>query len=209
LDESGLNSFDQLAGAGPEAITKILARMQELGFSFGQTSEEIAGIIGGLNDASNAANGNKDPIQEALDLIKQFNEGANALPPAFDKTNEAVNGLSGTLATLNAGFDDIIEKLSELSGLEFRNTIIFDVKTEGGPGAEKLVEILFGNGSTTTTGTGNGDTGTGGGGGTTTNTPGPSLSRLKRKLRRLVAAGKGNTQEAKDLRRKIREMEGN
>jgi len=167
LDESGLKSFDQLEGASSEAIIGILGRLQELGFKFGETSEEAAGINKGLQDAETAANAGLDPLKEAIDLVKQFNEGATGLPPVFNSTTQAIGELNGPLSELAAGFDNIIEKLGLLSGNTFENEVVFNIRTTGEEGGKALIDLIFGDGSNASTGTGNGSTGGGGGAGGT------------------------------------------
>ena len=211
IDESGIRTFDDLEKAGVDGILPILSRLQELGFQFNETSDEIKGINEGLNNASNAANGNKDPIQAALDLIKQFNEGATSLPPAFNSTTEAVNGLSGTLTQLNSDFNDILDKLAKLSGQSFSNEIVFNVRTEGDTSSKALVDILFGDGAGANAGIGNGGTGGGGGGGGgggAVSSNDTSLARKKRRLQFLEKNGRSNSAEAKRLRREIGALGG-
>lgn len=168
LDESGLKSFEELEGASEEAIVGILGRLSELGFKFGQTSEEASGINKGLQDAETAANAGLDPLKEAIELVKQFNQGATSLPPVFNSTTQAIGELNGPLSKLASGFDDIIEKLGLLTTNSFETDVVFNIRTTGEEGGRALVELIFGDGSGASTGTGNGTpptTGGGGGGG--------------------------------------------
>jgi hypothetical protein len=150
LDESGLKTFEDFEKAGTDSIVGILAKLQTLGFQFNQTSEEILKANEELNNAEQAANGGLDPLQEAINLIKGLNEGAGQLPPVFNSTTKAVEGLNGPLAALKTGFDDIIEKLGLLSGQTYENDVVFNVRTVGDTGSKALVEIIFGDGANTT-----------------------------------------------------------
>lgn len=150
LDESGLKTFEDFEKAGTDSIVGILAKLQTLGFQFNQTSEEIIKANEELNNAEQAANGGLDPLQEAINLIKGLNEGAGQLPPVFNSTTKAVEGLNGPLAALKTGFDDIIEKLGLLSGQTYENDVVFNVRTVGDTGSKALVEIIFGDGANTT-----------------------------------------------------------
>lgn len=202
IDESGLRTFADLEKAGADGIIPILTRLTELGFKFNETSDEIKNIQIGLQDAEKAANGNKDPVQAALDLIKQFNAGAESLPPAFNSTTEAVGGLNSTLSQLSDGFDGIIEKLSLLSGQTYTNDVVFNVRTVGDSSSQALVEILFGDGSTVGGGTGNG----GGGGGGGTSDVASKIAAKRKRLSELNRKGKSNSDEAKRLRQEIRQL---
>ncbi|NDD53294.1 hypothetical protein EBZ39_05380, partial [bacterium] len=160
LDQSGLNSFADLEGAGTEAIVGILGKLNELGFKFNATSGEITNINQGLSDAENAANGGLDPLKEAIDLVTQFNSGAATLPPVFDATKTSIEKLNVPLGKLAKGFDNIIEKLAKLSGNTFENDVVFNIRTTGDQGAAALIDIVFGDGSKASTGVGNGNGGT-------------------------------------------------
>lgn len=150
LDESGLKTFEDFEKAGVDSIVGILGKLQSIGFQFNKTSEEILKANEELNNAEQAANGGLDPLQEAINLIKGLNEGAGQLPPVFNSTTKAVEGLNGPLAALKTGFDDIIEKLGLLSGQTYENDVVFNVRTVGDTGSKALVEILFGDGANTT-----------------------------------------------------------
>lgn len=206
IDESGLRTFSELETAGVDGILPILTRLQELGFKFNETSDEINKINQGLNDAANAANGNKDPIQAALDLIKQFNEGANGLPPAFNSTTDAVQGLNSTLGNLKDGFDDIIEKLTQLSGQTYTNDVVFNIRTTGDASSQALIDVLFGDGANANIGIGNGSGG--GGGGSTGGVDAAKLARKKSRLKFLQKNGRGSSDEAKRLQKEIRDLGG-
>lgn len=150
LDESGLKTFEDFEKAGVDSIVGILGKLQSIGFQFNKTSEEILKANEELNNAEQAANGGLDPLQEAINLIKGLNEGAGQLPPVFNSTTKAVEGLNGPLAALKTGFDDIIEKLGLLSGQTYENDVVFNVRTVGDTGSKALVEIIFGDGANTT-----------------------------------------------------------
>jgi hypothetical protein len=172
LDESGLKSLEEFENAGSQKILSILGRLEELGFKFRETSDEAKDINKGLQDAETAANAGLDPLKQAIDLVKQFNDGAATLPPAFNSTTEAIGNLNGPLEKLASGFDKIIEKLGLLSGNTFENDVVFNIRTTGDQGGQALVELIFGNGSQASAPTGSGSTTggstTGGGSGTTT-----------------------------------------
>jgi hypothetical protein len=206
IDESGLRTFSELESAGVDGILPILTRLQELGFKFNETSDEINKINQGLNDAANAANGNKDPIQAALDLIKQFNEGANGLPPAFNSTTDAVQGLNSTLGNLKDGFDDIIEKLTQLNGQTYTNNVVFNIRTTGDASSQALIDVLFGDGANANIGIGNG--GGGGGSGSTSGVDAAKLAKKKSRLKYLQKYGRGSSDEAKRLQKEIRDLGG-
>lgn len=154
IDESGLSTFEDFEKAGSEAIISILGRLEELGFEFAKTSEDTGKINQGLQDAETAANAGLDPLAEAINLVKQFNQGASALPPVFDSTTAAISNLNQPLSKLAKGFDDIIEKLGKLSGQTFENDVVFNVRTIGDSGGKALVDLIFGDGSDIGSGTG-------------------------------------------------------
>ena len=152
LDESGLKTFEDFEKAGADSIVGILTNLDSLGFKFGQTSQDIIDTQKGLRDAEKEANAGFDPLQQAIDLVKGLNEGAGQLPPVFNATTLAIEGLNGPLATLADGFDDIIEKVAKLSGQKFENDVVFNIRTTGSEGSQALVELLFGDGEGTTVG---------------------------------------------------------
>ena len=147
LDESGLSTFEEFEKAGNETIVTILGRLKELGFQFNQTSGNVGGINQGLQDAEKSANAGLDPLQEAINLVKQFNEGANVLPSTFNATTDAINNLNGPLTALANGFQGVIDKLGQLSGQTFENNVVFNVRTTGEAGGRALVDLIFGDGS--------------------------------------------------------------
>jgi hypothetical protein len=167
LDESGLKTFEEFENASTETVLSILGRIEELGFKFNETSEEIQGVNQGLVDAETAANGGLDPLAQAIDLVRQFNEGAETLPPAFNSTTEAIDKLNGPLEKLANSFGNIVEKLGKLSGNTFENDIVFNIRTTGDQGGQALVELIFGDGTDVSAPTGSGGGGTTGGGGST------------------------------------------
>lgn len=200
LDESGLNTFDELEKAGSESIVGILARLSELGFRFGETSSDIVGIQDGLKEAEKAANGGLDPLAQALELVKQFNEGASSLPPVFNDTTAAIGQLNGPLSRLADGFDSIITKLAKLSGQTFENDVVFNIRTVGDASSKNLVEIIFGDGATT-----GGDTGS--------KAPGRDNSEVRREIKKLQTqlknlqkSGKGKSAKAKQLEQRISDL---
>lgn len=160
LDRSGINTFSDFENASEEAIIGILNNLQQLGVISGETSDRIRGINQGLIDAETSANGGLDPLQEAINLVNQFNSGAKSLPPVFDATKSSIEKLNVPLGKLAKGFDNIIEKLGKLGGNTFENDVVFNIRTTGEQGAAALIDIVFGDGSRTSTGVGNGTSGT-------------------------------------------------
>ena len=154
LDESSINSFGGFETAGQDAVVGILARLSELGFEFGETSQDIKDLNKNLNEQATAANGGVDAMKGALDLIKAFNDGAKALPPAFNETGSAIAALAGPLSSLSTEFSEILDKLSELGDNKYENTVIFNVKTQGDEVSMNIAEILFGDGTDATVTTG-------------------------------------------------------
>lgn len=150
LDESGLKTFDDFEKAGTDSVVGILTKLQELGFNFGQTSQDIIDAQNQLVAAEKEANAGLDPMQEAINLIKGLNEGAAQLPPVFNATTAAIDSLNGPLTALAGGFDDILEKVAKLSGQTFENDVVFNIRTVGDAGGKALVDILFGDGTGTT-----------------------------------------------------------
>ena len=150
LDESGLKTFEDFERAGSSSVVGILTKLQELGFNFNQTSQDIIDAQNQLVAAEKEANAGLDPMQEAINLIKGLNEGAAQLPPVFKDTTDAVNGLNIPLTALADGFDDILEKVSKLSTQSFSTDVVFNVSTVGDAGSKALVDILFGDGEGTT-----------------------------------------------------------
>lgn len=200
LDESGLRSFEDFEKAGADSVVGILSRLKELGFNFGITSDEIKKINKGLQDAEKKANGGFDPLQQAIDLVKQFNQGASSLPPVFDATTTAIGNLNRPLQQLANGFDNIIEKLARLSGNTFENDVVFNVRTVGDNTSRNLIEIIYGDGSTT-----GGDSGSSPGGDSSIR---EQIQRLRRELNRLVRRGQGGSSRADSLRDRIRRLRG-
>lgn len=199
LDESGIGSFDDFAKAGSESIIKILGRLQELGFQFGTTSDDIKNVNKELQNQEKQANDNKDPLKEALDIIKQFNEGAGVLPPTFDATNKAISRLNGPLEKLASGFDGLINKLALLSGKTFENDVVFNVRTVGDDNSKALIDILFGAGDTVGKNTGSTKK-------TASVNESTDLVRLTRQLSTLIKRGQGNSAKASDIREQIRRL---
>ena len=156
LDESGLKSFEELEGASAEAIVGILGRRGELGFKFGETSEEAKGINKGLRDAETAANAGLDPLQQAINLVTSFNNAAGLLPPVFNSTTDAIGGMEQPLAKIKDKIADTIELLGRLGGQTFTNDIVFNIRTTGEQGGKGLVDLVFGDGSDASSDTGNG-----------------------------------------------------
>lgn len=184
LDESSINSFDGFETAGEDAVVTVLARLNELGFKFGETSEDIKKVNQNLNEQATAANGGIDAMKGALDLIKAFNEGASLLPPAFNDTGVAIAALSGPLTSISSEFSVILDKLAQLGDQKYENTVIFNVKTQGDQVSMNIADILFGETSETTITTGSGSQ---------SNPPAPQVSRkdlseeAKREIRALEA----------------------
>lgn len=156
LDESGLKSFEELEGASSQAIVGILGRLQELGFNFNKTSEEAKGVNKELRDAEEAANGGLDPLKEAIQLVRDFNNSAGLLPPVFNSTTDAVGKMEGPLGKIKDKISDTVELLGKLGGQTFENDIVFNIRTTGEQGGKALVELIFGDGSEASTDTGNG-----------------------------------------------------
>jgi hypothetical protein len=206
LGESGISTFADFEKAGTDSVVGILQKLQEIGFNFGQTSQEIIDAQEKLREGEKEANAGLDPLQEAINLIKGLNEGAAQLPPVFNSTTTAIEGLNGPLASLSAGFDDILEKLAILSQKQsFEKDIVFNVSTVGESGAQGLVEILFGDGSGTTTTV---SSTTSGGGGSDTNTS--QIARLRKEIQRLQK--KKSTKAVRDriatLKKRVVELGG-
>lgn len=149
LDESGLKTFEDFEKAGSASVVGILTKLESLGFSFNQTSQDIVDAQKQLIAAEKEANANLDPMQEAINLIKGLNEGAAQLPPVFNATTQAVESLNGPLGALASGFDDILEKVAKLKG-PFETDVVFNISTIGDAGGKALVEALFGDGTGTT-----------------------------------------------------------
>lgn len=207
LDESGLKTFDDFEKAGADSVIGILGRLKELGFQFNETSDDIISINDGLIDAEKNANGGLDPLAEAIDLVRQFNEGASSLPPVFDATTAAILNMSDPLLALSDGFDNIIEKLGLLAGQTFENNIVFNVRTVGDSNSQALIDILFGDGSTVggdVGGEGPGLGGDSGGGGSSSK----KLEKFLRELEKLKTSGRGRSRRADILRRRIRILRG-
>jgi hypothetical protein len=156
LDESGLKSFEELEGASAEAIVGILGRLEELGFKFGETSDEAKGINKGLQDAETAANAGLDPLKAAIDLVKSFNNAAGLLPPVFNSTTEAIGGMEQPLAKIGDKIAETIALLGRLGGQTFTNDIVFNIRTTGEQGGKALVDLIFGDGSDASSDTGDG-----------------------------------------------------
>lgn len=208
LDESGLSTFEEFEKAGNETIVTILGRLKELGFQFNQTSGNVGGINQGLQDAEKSANAGLDPLQEAINLVKQFNEGAGALPPAFDATTDAINNLNGPLTALANGFQGLIEKLGQLSGQTFENDVVFNVRTTGEAGGKALVELIFGDGSDI--GSDTGGIGAGGNQGTADQTAAQRANiRLEmQKLRKKGLKTSADKRKYNKLRERLRALGG-
>jgi hypothetical protein len=200
LDESGLKTFDDFEKAGADSVIGILGRLKELGFQFNETADDIIDINDGLQDAEKNANGGLDPLAEAIELVKQFNEGASTLPPVFNSTTEAIGNMQGPLQQLSDGFDNIIEKLSLLSGQTFENNVVFNVRTVGDSNSQTLIDILFGDGGST-----GGDVG-GEGPGVGSDTR--KLEKFRKELQKLKSSGRGKSRRADILRRRIRLLTG-
>ena len=203
LDESGLKTFDDFEKAGADSVVGILGRLKELGFEFGETSQEIKDINSGLQDAEKSANGGLDPLAQAIELVKQFNEGASTLPPVFNSTTDALDGMNEPLQQLADGFDSIIEKLSLLSGQTFENDVVFNVRTVGDSNSQTLVDILFGDGSGVGDDVGGDGPGVGGDGSTQS-----KLAKFRRELAKLKSSGRGRSRRAQILRQRIRRLTG-
>lgn len=159
LDESGMRSFEDFEKAGDESIIAILGRLKELGFTFNQTTGDITKINDGLVDAEKGANAGFDPLKEAIDLVKSFNDATNKLPAAFNDTTAAAGKLNGPLTKIAKQFAGIMEKLALLGGNKFENDVVFNIRTIGDKGGKALVDIIFGDGSDTGIDTGNGGDG--------------------------------------------------
>lgn len=159
LDESGLKSFEDFEKAGDTSIIAILGRLEQLGFKFGQTSGDISKINDGLQEAEKDANDGFDPLKEAIDLVKSFNDATNKLPAAFNDTTAAAGKLNGPLTKIAKQFSDIVEKLGLLGGNRFENDVVFNIRTIGDKGGQALIDIIFGDGSDAGSDTGNGSSG--------------------------------------------------
>jgi hypothetical protein len=208
LGESGLSTFDEFEKAGNQTIIQILGRLKELGFEFGTTSDNVKNINTGLQDAEKSANGGLDPLKQAIDLVKQFNQGAGGLPPVFDATTNAIKELNGPLSTLASGFEGIIEKLALLSGQTFENDVVFNIRTIGSEGGKALVDIIFGDGSDIGS-----DTGGDGAGGNTggTNQTAAQRAKIRLEMAKLKKQGLDNPARRKAynrLREKLRSLGG-
>lgn len=205
LGESGLSTFEDFEKAGTDSIVGILQKLQEIGFNFGDTSQAIIDANKELVSAEKTANAGLDPLQEAINLIKGLNEGAAQLPPVFGSTTAAIEGLNGPLASLSAGFDNILEKLSLLSGQTFENDVVFNVRTAGESGAQALVDIIFGDGSGTTTTV---SKTTSGGNASDSNTS--QIARLRKEIQRLQkkTPTRSTREKIASLKKKIVELGG-
>lgn len=209
LGESGLSTFDEFEKAGTDTIVSILGRLTELGFRFNETTGDISGINQGLQDAEKSANAGLDPLKEAIDLVKRFNDGASVLPPIFDATSIAVENLNGPLTTLANGFQSVIEQLGQLQGNKFENDVVFNVSTVGESGAKALVDIIFGDGSGISASTG----GAGGVGGNQGGIDQLAAERakLREEIRKLESKRNRTSAETKKLKQKrqrLRELSG-
>lgn len=195
LAESGLTSFDDFEKAGVDSVVGILQRLEELGFQFNETSDDIKNVNQGLQDAEKSANNGLDPLKQAIDLVKQFNDGAAGLPPVFNSTSAAIGSLNGPLTQLASGFDNLIEKLGRLSGNTFENDVVFNVRTVGDQASQNLADIVFGDGANV-----GGEVGGDG--------PGVKreIAKLRSRLNRLRKSGKGDSKEANKIRSRIREL---
>jgi gas vesicle protein len=147
LRANGVTTFDQIRTAGPEAITRILASLDELGFGFGETSERVKGIIGELDRATVAQSEGKDVLKEALDLVTNFNVASERLGPSFDSAATAVERMEGPLAAIASRVSDTVNLLSQLGGNTFDNDVVLNVRVQGENGAVNLVDVLFGDGA--------------------------------------------------------------
>lgn len=155
LRENNITTFEQVKQAGPEAIARILASLDELGFGFGETSDRVKAIIKSLDDATIAQTNGKDVLGESLNLIGQFNEAVDKLPAAFDAAGVSIDeSMNGPLATMAFQVSDLLNKLESLSTREFNADVVLNVRAEGENGALGLVDVLFGDGSGLTGGTG-------------------------------------------------------
>jgi hypothetical protein len=205
LGESGLSTFEDFEKAGTDSIVGILQKLQEIGFNFGDTSQAIIDANKELVEAEKVANAGLDPLQEAINLIKGLNEGAAQLPPVFGSTTTAIQNLNGPLTALRDGFNDILQKLAQLDGNEFKNDVVFNVRTVGEPGAQALVDIIFGDGSGTTTAVGGT---TSGGNASDSNTS--QIARLRKEIQRLQkkTSTRSTRERIASLRKKIVELGG-
>ena len=203
LDESGLKTFSDFEKAGVDSVVGILGRLQQLGFNFNQTSQDILDTQAKLREAEKEANAGLDPMQEAINLIKGLNEGAAQLPPVFNTTTAAIESLNGPLSALNAGFGDIVDKLAKLSNQTFENDVVFNIKTVGDAGGRALVETLFGDGQGTTSDIPSTRSGT-------SESSAAKIASLKKRIAELKRRGL-NTQRRKEiarLQRQIAELGG-
>lgn len=198
LGESGLKTFDDFEKAGADSVVAILGRLQELGFKFGQTSDDVKKINEKLREEEKKANNGLDPLQQAIELVKQFNSGAAKLPPAFNDTGKAIDKLAGPLAKLGKGFDNIIEKLGKIGGNTFENDVVFNIRTVGDSNSQALIELLYGKGV--------GVGGDAGGNGPNQNQLNASLRRKINELERLKRAGQGSSAAANKIREDIRRL---
>lgn len=196
LDQSGLGTFQDFEKAGNETIIAILGKLNELGFKFNQTSDNVNKVNDGLVDAEKNANAGLDPLAEAVKLVQQFNSGASTLPPVFSATTDAINQMNGPLTTLANGFQGLIEKLGELGNQTFENDVIFNVRTTGDAGGRALVELIFGDGSDISKTTGQT------GGSLTPNAT--EIDRIKKELKRIERGGVKSQEKAKYNRLKNR-----
>lgn len=196
LDQSGLGTFQDFEKAGNETIIAILGKLNELGFKFNQTSDNVNKVNDGLVDAEKNANAGLDPLAEAVKLVQQFNSGASTLPPVFSATTDAIDQMNGPLTTLANGFQGLIEKLGQLRNQTFENDVIFNVSTTGDAGGRALVELIFGDGSDISKTTGQT------GGSLTPNAT--EIDRIKKELKRIERGGVKSQERAKYNRLKNR-----
>lgn len=207
LDQSGIRGFEDFANAGNESIIGILGKLKEVGFQFNQTSGDIQGVNAGLNQAAIEANAGLDPLAQAVALVKSFNDGATTLPPALNSTTQAIEGMNGPLAKLQAGFADIQTKLTLLSGKEWNTTVVFDVKTTGDENAKSLLELIFGKGSDTASDTGGKGNGAENSNATRRSELQTNISSFTKQLNRLKRLKKTNTSEYKRIQAKLQQAQ--
>ena len=198
LGESGLRTFEDFEKAGADSVISILGRLQELGFKFGETSDDVKKINEKLREAEKKSNNGLDPLKEAIELVKQFNSGASKLPPAFNETGKAIDKLDGPLTKLKNDFSNVVEKLGQLGGNTFENTVVFNVRTVGDTTSQNLIDVIYGKGA--------GIGGDAGGSGPNQNSLNSALRRKITELERLKRSGQGGGSAANKLRDDIRKL---
>lgn len=204
LDESGIASFDGFEAASQEAIIGILGRLSELGFQFNESADNVNNINTALQEAEKNANAGLDPLAKAIELVTQFNSGAETLPPTFDATKAAIEGAGGAVAQLKTGFEEALTLLAKLSG-KIETDVVFNVRAVGvDTEAEGLINTLFGDGTDTSISIGSG--GSSGDVGVDRAAIEAQIQRKERRRAFLKSSGRANSDEYKRLGSEIRAL---